>query len=76
VKTTRVFESGNSQAVRIPKEFRFNAATVEISRRRDEVVLRPVTRNLAGAFDLLTALSPDFFRSGRRQPRTQKRSEL
>lgn len=37
---TTVFQSGNSQAVRLPKEFRFSAKTVEIFRRGDEVVLR------------------------------------
>jgi antitoxin VapB len=39
-KTTTVFTSGNSQAVRLPKEFRVNTKTVEISRRGDEIVLR------------------------------------
>lgn len=38
--TARVFQSGNSQAVRLPKAFRFDAAEVEIFRRGDEVVLR------------------------------------
>ena len=37
---TTVFQSGNSQAVRLPKEFRFSSKTVEIFRRGDEVVLR------------------------------------
>ncbi|MDX8126571.1 AbrB/MazE/SpoVT family DNA-binding domain-containing protein [Methylomonas sp. OY6] len=36
----RIFQSGNSQAVRLPKEFRFNADRVEIFRRCDEIVLR------------------------------------
>ncbi|AOF86680.1 antidote-toxin recognition MazE family protein [Hydrogenophaga sp. RAC07] len=38
---TTVFTSGNSQAVRLPKAFRFNDKTVEILRRGDEVILRP-----------------------------------
>lgn len=38
--STTVFQSGNSQAVRLPKEFRFKSKTVEIFRRGDEVVLR------------------------------------
>lgn len=38
--TTRVFTSGNSQAVRLPKEFRFDVSEVEIFRRGDEVVLK------------------------------------
>lgn len=37
---TTVFRSGNSQAVRLPKEFRFSTKQVTIERRGDEVVLR------------------------------------
>jgi len=43
---TTVFTSGNSQAVRLPKAFRFNSKTVEISRRGNEVVLREKTASL------------------------------
>lgn len=38
--TVKVFRSGNSQAVRLPKAFRFKSEEVEIFRRGDEVVLR------------------------------------
>ncbi len=38
--TARVFKSGNSQAVRLPKEFRFDLDAVEVARRGDEIVLR------------------------------------
>jgi antitoxin VapB len=44
--TTTVFQSGNSQAVRLPKEFRFKSKTVEIFRRGDEVVLREKPRTM------------------------------
>lgn len=40
VTTTTVFTSGNSQAVRLPKEFRFSAKQVIIEKRGDEIVLR------------------------------------
>lgn len=39
----RVFQSGNSQAVRLPKEFRFDVDQVEIFRRGDEIILRACT---------------------------------
>ena len=39
---TRVFMNGRSQAVRIPKEFRFQGTEVEIVREGDRVVLIPV----------------------------------
>lgn len=73
---TKVFRSGNSQAVRIPREFQLNSDAVEIFRRGDEVVLRPRPRDLSRAFQLLTSLSTDFFRGGRSQPKAQKRAGL
>lgn len=56
----KVFQSGNSQAVRLPKEFRLNSSEVEIFRRGDEIVLREIGPGLAHVFDLLTALPDDF----------------
>ncbi len=49
--TTTVFQSGNSQAVRLPKEFRFKSKTVEIFRRGDEVVLRERPRTMGEVLD-------------------------
>lgn len=41
----KVFQSGNSQAVRIPVDFRFDVDTVEIFRKENgDVVLRPVSK--------------------------------
>ena len=74
--TTKVFRSGNSQAVRIPREFHIDADEVEILRRGDEIVLRELPRSLAEAFDLLTGLSADFFKGGRKQPKQPKRAQL
>ncbi len=55
----KVFQSGNSQAVRLPKQFRLSSTEVEIFRRGDEIVLRERPQNLARAFDLLCEL-PEF----------------
>jgi antitoxin VapB len=74
--TTKVFRSGNSQAVRIPRQFQLDADEVEIHQRGDELVLRKRPTTLAGAFALLTALSPDMFRQDRKQPKVQKRRTL
>ncbi len=46
-RTTTVFTSGNSQAVRLPKEFRVNSKTLNISRRGEEIVLREQPRTVA-----------------------------
>ena len=43
---TKIFQSGNSQAVLIPKEFRFEGVEVEIFNRGDGVILKPRLRNL------------------------------
>ncbi len=63
--TTKVFKSGNSQAVRIPKEFQFDVDEVEIFRRDDEVVIRPVKNNLLEVLDILASLPDDFMADGR-----------
>ena len=73
---TKVFRSGNSQAVRIPKGFHFRAKHVEITRRGEEIVLRERPANLAAAYELLAGLSADFFKGGRRQPPLDKRQGL
>jgi antitoxin VapB len=57
---TTVFQSGNSQAVRLPKEFRFKSKTVEIFRRGDEVVLREKPRTLGELIKHLPILGEDF----------------
>jgi antitoxin VapB len=74
--TAKVFRSGNSRAVRLPKEFRFKAKEVEVFRRGDEVVLREKPVNLAHAFDLLASLPDDFGLPGREKEMPQKRKGL
>jgi len=76
VPTTKVFQSGNSQAVRIPREFQFRVKEVEILRRGDEIVLRECPRDLSEAFELLAGLSDDFFADGRHQPEVDERDSL
>ena len=58
--TARVFKSGNSQAIRLPKEFRVEGREVEIFRRGREIVLREPESNMARAFELLASLPDDF----------------
>jgi antitoxin VapB len=61
----RVFQSGNSQAVRLPKEFRLNVEQVEIFRRGDEIILREAPVEATAIFDALISLPSDFMPSGR-----------
>ena len=74
--TTRVFKSGNSQAVRLPKAFTVNSKELEIFRRGDEIVLREPSKGLVRAFELLTELPDDFFAEGRQDLPPQHREEL
>ncbi len=56
-RTTTVFTSGNSQAVRIPKEFQLHTKHVEIFRVGHTVVLRPKPITAAEALGDLPALN-------------------
>lgn len=74
--TAKVFRSGNSQAVRLPKQFRLKSKEVEIFRRGDEVVLREKGGNIRRAFDLLAGLPEDFTVPERDNDKPQKRKGL
>ena len=69
----RVFQSGNSQAVRLPKEFRFKSDQVEIFRQGDDIVLREHPANAAAIFDALASLPADFMKEGRSDTAPQER---
>ncbi|MBZ5592841.1 MAG: type II toxin-antitoxin system VapB family antitoxin [Acidobacteriia bacterium] len=73
---TKVFRSGNSQAVRIPRSFQLDVDEVEILRRGEDLVLRKRRKNLGEAYHLIAGLSADFFKGGRKQPKVQKRPAL
>lgn len=65
---TRVFKSGNSLAVRIPKELGFvdTAQDVEVERVGNTLVLRLVAQEtLADIGEIIALFSPSFMASGR-----------
>ena len=70
---TKIFQSGNSQAVRIPKEFRFDSSVVEIFKRDDEIIIKPTLENLGKAFELFTEMPEDFMIDGRGDDEPQNR---
>ncbi len=75
--TAKVFKSGNSQAVRLPKEFRVRTKEVEIERRGDEIVLREKFRGLEHAFYLIAELGDvEAIESLKRNVKPQKRKGL
>lgn len=58
--TARVFRSGNSQAVRLPKQFRLKSKEVEILRRGNEIILREKSDDdMRRALELIMSLPED-----------------
>ena len=58
--TAKLFKSGRSQAVRLPKEFRFEGKEVRVSRHGDGVLLRPMKVDLDALFAKLDSYGVDF----------------
>ncbi len=57
----RVFRSGNSQAVRLPKQLNVKSSVVEIFRRGDEIVLREKPRGMGRVLDIIAEMPEDVF---------------
>ena len=72
----KIFWSGRSQAVRLPKEFRFDTAEVQIRRRGHAVILEPVTKDWGWLDDLAGAVDDDFERAVAEKPPEQHRPSL
>ena len=72
----RVFKSGNSQAVRLPKKFRVNSKELEISRRGNEIVLREKSEGLERVLEILADMPDDMFPEGRKDTPPQRRKGL
>lgn len=79
---SRVFMNGNSQAVRIPQEFRLNTSQVEITRNKDgDLVIHALPENRGTALlEALSAFDDDFIEvleeNYRTQPTMQEREDL
>lgn len=75
--TAKVFKSGNSQAIRLPKEFRLKVTEVELVRQGDDILIRqPKTRSVRSAIEALTRMPEDFFAERRDDPPPQEREGL
>jgi len=72
----RVFKSGNSQAVRLPKEFRVNCNELQIERRGKEIVLREKSGGMKEAFELIASLPEEVLTIRRRRDKPQKHKGL
>ena len=74
--TAKVFMSGRSQSVRLPKEFRFEGTEVEIFRRGDDVILREKPVTVDRLFKVLAQMPNDFYAEERVDEPPQEREEF
>ncbi len=74
-KTAKLFWNGRSQAVRLPKEFRFQGEEVRIRRVGAAVILEPVSREWAWLDAIQGTFTEDFL-ADRQQPVHQEREKL
>ena len=74
--TAKLFENGRSQAVRLPKEYRFNGDEVAINKVGDIVILMPKENKWSAFLNSLELFSDDFMSDGREQPPVQEREAL
>ena len=70
----KLFQNGRSQAVRLPKDYRFEGDRVRVRRVPEGVLLEPIISDIAQWFRELDRVnSSDFMKGGRKQPVTPKR---
>ncbi len=75
MKTAKLFQNGQSQAVRLPKEFRFEGNFVYVKKSGNAVILIPARGAWEPLVESLDKFSDDFM-TERNQPRPQKREAL
>jgi len=70
----KLFRNGRSQALRLPREFRFEGDRVRVSRVGRGVLVEPIFTNVSEWFAELDRLATEpFMPEGRRQPATPVR---
>jgi antitoxin VapB len=76
METAKLFQNGQSQAVRLPKKYRFEGDKVIIKQVGNAVVLLPYQDSWETLFDSLEQFSDDFMEGDRQQPESQKRESF
>lgn len=76
METAKVFWSGRSQAVRLPRAFRVDGREVRIRRRGRAIVLEPVPESWEWLDALVDQVDDDFVSAVREQPEATERPEL
>ena len=67
METAKIFDYGGSQAVRLPKKFRFSSDEVVIQQLGDAVILVPKESVWQAFLEGLDSFTPDIFAEGRNQ---------
>jgi antitoxin VapB len=75
MRTARLFNNGRSQAVRLPKEFRFKGKDVFVKKLDNIVMLFPMDNPWIPLVNSLDKFTPDFM-SDRKQLQNEKRMAL
>ena len=76
VRTCRVFWSGRSQAVRLPKHFRVEGREVRIARRGSAIVLEPVPQTWEWLDAIAGTVDDDFVEAVKERPEPTERPAL
>lgn len=76
METAKVFETGRSQAVRLPKKFRFNVEEVVVQRLGDAILLVPKDSLWKTFTEGLEGFTSDIFEDGRNQGVQKERESL
>lgn len=76
METAKIFWSGRSQAVRLPKNFRFQGEQVRIRRHGNAVILEPVADDWAWLDAIVGKLDDDFAHAVSERPAEQERPAL
>lgn len=76
MQTAKVFWSGRSQAVRLPKDFRVEGSEVRIRRHGAAVILEPIPMDWAWLDALVGPVDADFGQAASEKPTQQERPDL
>lgn len=74
METAKLFQNGSSQAVRLPKQFRFHGDRVYIKKMGDAVILLPIRHSWKTLTASLSLFTEDFMQN-REQPEIQERKD-
>ncbi len=76
METAKVFWSGRSQAVRLPKAFRFDTDEVRVRRHGVAIILEPIARDWDWLRPLVGLVDDDLVSALEEEPSAQSRPEL